>query len=323
MYTNLAMKILKILAIIFIFFIWNDQVERVQAFELASSEALCRESDPINGFGLSSLGSQLRSDSPPSYSVTNISRFYADNGPGKGLIGASDAKLSLADYAMLLLPDLETLPPTDLIIQEIRASGQKLLKFTNSIINNGPGILELKGEVDVADGNASISQQIYSIDDSIIEREVSDYVFHPVHDHWHFDNFARYELWTIASDWRLGTLVSLSDKVSFCLRDIERSESLDSTARAVFTRCGQESQGISPGWIDTYLYYYDGQSLDITDLPYGSYILRSIADPDDQLWEVDSTNNVSLLYIRIEGNNVEVIDNPLDLKAKDKFRRID
>jgi hypothetical protein len=318
-----VIKILKILPLLYLFLLWTNQVDRVKAVELGFPEAVCRKSDPINSFGLRSLGSQLRSEPLITSSETNISRFIANNGPGKGLIGSTDAKLSLADYALLLLPDLETLPPSDLIIRENQLSGQKLLRFTNSIINNGPGVLELKGEVDVADGNASISQQIYRIDGSIIEREVNDYVFHQVHDHWHFYNFARYELWTIASDWRVGTLVSLSDKVSFCLRDIARSESLNSSERAVFTRCGQESQGISPGWIDTYLYYYDGQTLDISGLPDGSYILRSIADPEDLLWEVDSTNNDVHLYIRIEGNKVEVIDNPLDLKAKDRFRRID
>lgn len=222
----------------------------------------------------------------------------------------------------LLLPDLQTLPPSNLIIRTNPSSGQKTLRFTNSIINLGPGPLELLGVSNPETRTTSVTQQIYSLDGTTVQRSVSEFIFHQGHDHWHFENFARYELWSLSSDWRPHTLVSLSDKVSFCLRDIERSHLPEGNARARFTRCGREMQGISPGWIDTYRYYYDGQYLDITTVPDGYYILRSVADPDNQLLDVDDSNNDAALYIEISGTHVHIIEDAKELEAIDKYRRL-
>jgi hypothetical protein len=309
-----VIKTITILQSIIVILLGGYQVDVVKALGKSNPEAGPGKTGPQTNLPFTYLNPEYWSQI--SISNTGTLNFYKnpeiDQGENNVGLGPSD----------LILPDLQTLPPTDLIIQENQLTSQKLLRFSNSIVNIGPGILELKGIVDLTTGNASISQQLYTADGSIYERTVSDYVFHPIHDHWHFYNSARYELWTISSDWGRDAVISMNDKVSFCLRDIKRSDGFDDTDRPVFTRCGQESQGISPGWIDTYLYYYDGQSLDITGLPDGIYVLRSIVDPEDQLWEVNSTNNDVHLYIRIEGNTVEELDNLLEFKAKDKLRRI-
>ncbi|MBE0411037.1 MAG: hypothetical protein IBX69_15055 [Anaerolineales bacterium] len=316
-------KIIKVFSISVIFFISGVQFLETKAAAAGFSETGLMLRNPSSYLASDTNMSSFRLYFPILDSITYSSNALSKNGETTEWKSSADRKLSLIDHSNLLLPDLQTLPPSDLIIQENRLTGQKLLRLTNSVINSGVGALELKGVVDLETGNASITQQIYTIDGSIIEREVNEYIFHPVHDHWHFNNFARYELWSISPDFRLEALISLSDKVSFCLRDIERSDLLEGTERAAFTRCGQESQGISPGWIDTYQYYLDGQTIDITDLPDGLYVLRSIADPGDQLWEVDSTNNDTAILIQIKGLTVEVVENIFEIEAKDKYRRID
>lgn len=54
-------------------------------------------------------------------------------------------------------------------------------------------------------------------------------------------------------------------------------------------------------------YYYEGQSIEINELKTGSYILRSIVDPINNLQEVNDENNAALLYIYIENNTVRII----------------
>lgn len=244
-------------------------------------------------------------------------------GPVSGWIGSSHTKSDPVDDLDLLLPDLQTMPPSDLIIQTNPSTGQKVLRLSNSVINKGPGALELRGVIDIKTGKAIVNQQIYARDGNIVDKAVDEFIFHPEHDHWHFNNFARYELWSLATDWSLDKLVSLSDKVTFCLRDIAQSNHPDRVERRAYTRCGQELQGISSGWIDIYHYYFDGQSVDITDIPNGVYILRSITDPDNQLWEIDDSNNQASIYIEIKCDDVHIIGDFSELNAIDKYRRLD
>ena len=104
--------------------------------------------------------------------------------------------------------------------------------------------------------------------------------------------------------------MALTDKVSYCLRDNARTDIPGAAPQAAYTNCNREVQGISPGWIDTYKFDTQGQVVDITGLPDGEYALRSTADPEDQLRELDEDNNAAAVYIEILGNQVSIIDNP-------------
>src|SRR5436305_265147 len=84
-----------------------------------------------------------------------------------------------------------------------------------------------------------------------------------------------------------GTVLSSSQKVSFCLTDYAQvNSSLEHSATATYIPCEQtDPQGISVGWADVYDWDLEGQSLDITGLPDGDYWLVSTADPDNLLNE--------------------------------------
>lgn len=209
-----------------------------------------------------------------------------------------------------LLPDLQTLPPSDLVIQMVAPGGQQLLRLTNSIVNSGPGVMELQGVADQLSGRTIVTQRIYAASGLVEERATGDFVFHPGHAHWHLENFARYEVWTLSAQGELEGVVALTDKVSYCLRDSTRADMPGAAPQPAYTNCNQEVQGISPGWIDTYKYDTQGQVVDITELPDGAYALRSIVDPEDQLRELDEDNNAATVYIEINGNQVSIIESP-------------
>jgi phosphohistidine phosphatase SixA len=209
----------------------------------------------------------------------------------------------------LLLPDLITLPPSQFGIRSYSVTGKKLLRFTNSIQNNGPGAMEFWGYSDPASEKTIVVQSIYTKDGSSPKNIVAgEFIFHPEHDHWHVEDFARYELWSLDSVGDLDTVVAVSAKVSYCLRDDARSELPDAPRQQTYMMCDQKRQGISAGWIDVYEYYLPGQNIDITDVPDGIYAVRSIVDPANQFRELSRSNNAAIVYVEIQGDRVGIVD---------------
>ena len=224
--------------------------------------------------------------------------------------------LSVAGYAPdvmaqqpgQLLPDLQTLPPTELSLLVTSASGKKILRLTNSIANLGPGPLELVGVSDPLDKITRVTQNIDLQNGGIEKRAAGVFIYHPTHHHWHFENFVRYELWSLEADNSLKSMVAVSDKVSYCLRDNSRAKTTPPEARMGYIVCDQELQGISPGWVDTYTFDRPGQFIDITGQPDGRYALRSIVDPENRILELNETNNAATIYIEISASQVRLAE---------------
>jgi len=208
-----------------------------------------------------------------------------------------------------LLPDLVTLPPSQFGIRTYSVTGKRLLRFTNSIQNNGPGAAEIWGYSDPVSEKTIVVQSIYTADGSPSKNVVAgEFIFHPEHDHWHVEEFARYELWSLDLGGALETIIAISEKVSYCLRDDARSELPDAPRQQTYMMCDQKKQGITIGWIDVYEYYLPGQNIDITDVPDGIYALRSIVDPGNQFRELNRGNNAATVYLEISGDRVSAVD---------------
>jgi phosphohistidine phosphatase SixA len=217
--------------------------------------------------------------------------------------------VGLGSDSNLLLPDLQTVPPSEFDIRIYSVTGKRLLRFTNSIQNNGPGVMELWGYSEPASGKTIVVQRIYNVDGSSFKNLVAgEFIFHPEHNHWHVEGFSRYELWSLDSSGALDTIVAVSDKVSYCLRDDARSNLSDAPKQQTYLMCDVIRQGIAIGWIDIYEYYLPGQSIDITDVPDGIYALRSIVDPGNQFRELNRSNNAVVVYIEIESDRVRNVD---------------
>ena len=77
---------------------------------------------------------------------------------------------------------------------------------------------------------------------------------------------------------------------------------------AVYSACSNQVQGISIGWGDEYGYQLDGQDIDVTELPDGTYALRIIIDPYNLLIETNDTDNESTVRLQLAGGTVTVLD---------------
>jgi hypothetical protein len=226
------------------------------------------------------------------------------------LMAGVGALTALAGFAVAeaqtgaaVYPDLKTVPPSSLRFATVNYQGstRKVLRFTNTVWNAGEGPLELHG---TPGGGSTVSQRIYDGGGGFSDQTVSnDFVFHSGHDHFHFEDFAEYELWTkadydrwVASGRSVGGAQRVGEKTTFCIMDTTHIESLPgSPSSPGYATCGSEVQGLSVGWGDTYSYNLPEQWIDLGSsyLSDGSYVLRSIADPRNKLYESPSRGDAS------------------------------
>ncbi|MGH2625350.1 MAG: lysyl oxidase family protein [Anaerolineales bacterium] len=212
-----------------------------------------------------------------------------------------------AELSGLSLPDLRTLSPSDLRIRHL-ASGRRLLRFSNTIINLGSAALEVFGEFNSGTRAIEVRQRLRISGATIVDRPIGRFIWHPSHGHWHIEEFALYQLWTITARGDLDELLSTSEKLSYCLIDtdpIDRQITGFVPSRT-YRGCGRMIQGLSVGWGDEYPSYLEGQSIDVTGLPDGVYALVSIANPSRVLLESRYTNNMAFVYLAIEGDGVRL-----------------
>ena len=210
------------------------------------------------------------------------------------------------------LPDIRTLPPHDLRLDDGDMRSSRELRLTNTVWNAGDGPLELRAE---NTGTTTVAyQRVYTHGASgtprlAYERDVGTFEFHPLHDHWHFQGFARYHLHAVSADGGVGRRLRESDKISFCMIPTSLIEKrIEHYGWGGNYRCGENAmQGLPVGWGDDYVWSLPGQSIDVTGLPAGHYWLVSTADVEQRLEETDESNNAAQVLIRLTKQGVKAI----------------
>ena len=202
------------------------------------------------------------------------------------------------------LPDLVPIPKY-LKDRRIETSGsQKLLRFSNGVGNYGAGALEVAGSRASTSDQMTATQRVYLTGGGFADMTIGTFIYDPAHGHWHFDDFAKYELLD-----GNGAVVASNEKAGFCLLDVERIKPPLAGApnQPAYSTCNQGNasalsigpQGISVGWTDIYRKYLENQYIDITVVPAGSYTLRVTADPLDKIDEANEGNNVTSVTVTI------------------------
>lgn len=209
-----------------------------------------------------------------------------------------------------LYPNLKTLAPRAMRLDRtdvsVNSSGvmHNVLRFSNTAWNAGPGKFDLRATINPSTNSGPAFQRVYDTAGGFVDHQVGSIYYHAAHNHYHFDNWGRYELWTksaydawVASGRTQGLAQWTSPKTTSCVLDEESVAAVQNTpalAQYQWTGCNLTSDntlsmGLSPGWGDTYDYYRFEQWIDLnqTTLSDGQYVLRSVADPNNVLWESD------------------------------------
>lgn len=222
------------------------------------------------------------------------------------------------------LPNLVALPPFDIHIGEAdRESpndvGPAAIRFATGAANRGDYALELIGRP--AGPSEARAQQCvaWAAPRACSQhKDVGTFAWHPDHGHYHFQEFALYELRRLRPDgrpiMRKRGLVATSGKISYCIIDYEREESrgpLYALPYPLYYSCaaGISAQGISPGWKDVYGESTIGQQIPLVGIPDGEYALIVIIDPAQRLSETEEDDNSALARIRLSdrGGSVDVL----------------
>ena len=194
------------------------------------------------------------------------------------LDGTPDLVVDAAKLASSWVISTEYLPATLCSVQEgdVPPGTRRLLRFTVTTPNVGDA------DVFIGDPRAHIDPNgdgDYADSDGLFN-------FAPCHHHFHFNNYATYELFPLNENGTLGPAVK-ARKRGFCMIDTTPYTSSTPAKEKVYYSCGTPesagNQGISTGWADTYVKQLAGQYFVLDDpnepVPAGRYVLRITVNP--------------------------------------------
>jgi hypothetical protein len=131
----------------------------------------------------------------------------------------------------------------------------------------------------------------------IHQHVASDLIYHPTHNHFHFQNFALYQLLQKDAKGIYRYTSRRGSKTSFCILDTAKVAAIGS-GTSLYTTCGNRWQGLSPGWGDVYMAGLPEQWIDLgTSCPAdGDYAILSTADSLNLLLETNDANNSATTF---------------------------
>lgn len=221
-------------------------------------------------------------------------------------LGQAGTQPSTQKPAKDTLPDLVSVPAWQIGTE--RDGRTDRLTFNAHEWNAGPAPLVVEGYRRGAGEVMDAYQFFYKDGKEVGSARTGTMKYHnaPEHNHWHFLDFASYEL--VKPD---GSLVTTSGKQSWCLAPTDpvdlsvpgaawRPEAigLDST-------CGDRSalwlrEVLPAGWGDTYS-QYQTQAFNLTKVPNGKYKIKITVNPNGTLHERTRSNNVSYRTVILRG----------------------
>jgi hypothetical protein len=215
----------------------------------------------------------------------------------------------MTDPPRSALPDLVPLPAWSISVSHPRNQTHDYLDFAATVWIGGHGPLDVQGFR--SDGSPVMpAWQYFWRHGHVIGRAragTMGFDSQNGHNHWHFEQFARYTLLNAATS----TAVT-SHKQGFCIAPSDAVDLLlphatwQPSELGLQGQCGSPTalwvdEQMPPGWGDTYIQEVAGQSFDITHVPNGTYYVQVTANPERVLHETTTRNNISLRKVILGG----------------------
>jgi hypothetical protein len=200
-------------------------------------------------------------------------------GIGQNLDGTPDLVVDAAKTAATWAVFEEQFVDGQCSVEEgnIPTGTHRSLRFNVLIDNHGTGDVNVGDPLAHMDPNGDGD---FSDQDGLFE-------FASCHAHFHFRNYATYDLLRVNADGSYGAPIQ-SRKRGFCMLDTTPAQNDAAAPEAPYYRnCGNltvhGNQGISRGWGDEYTKWLPGQLFLLTDpnepVPPGRYVIRITANP--------------------------------------------
>lgn len=223
-----------------------------------------------------------------------------------GLAGA----VPLADDD-LDLPTIIPLAPFNIQTGDADDESGPAMRFSFSTANVGDVPLDIVGAVGTDELTPAHQCVRWAAPRVCLERrEVGGIYWHEPHGHFHFSDYALYELRELDAERQPVTdadgLVATSEKISFCLIDSEPygdPHPLYPTPFYLSCLAGAGFMGLSPGWQDIYPPRRPGQQILLSDIPDGDYALLATLDPENLLFLAEA-ERTAFTRVAIRGDTV-------------------
>ena len=209
-------------------------------------------------------------------------------------------------------PDLRSLPAWGIQLEQ--GDGKAFVTFGATVWNGGTSPLLVDGfrqtGTDLMDAYQYFfdakGKEVGSVAAGTMEWDARD-----GHRHWHFTDFAQYNLLTADQKQTVR-----SGKEAFCLVNTDAVDYTIPNAKwrpsntDLSSSCGENTavavrEVLDVGNGDTYTQSLPGQSFEVTDLPNGTYYIEVKANPSNKLSELSTTNNTALRQIVLGGTPAE------------------
>jgi hypothetical protein len=241
--------------------------------------------------------------------IAPVSQAAAATGAASVLIPAVPASVTLPDMRV-------EVPASQISIGTNSVTGDRQLQYTHVTWDAGAGPFEIDPTYNSSTGTASFVQAIYNSPspgvwdfDHSVPLAVTG-VFKPPFDYrFPLTSFTLSKLNAAGS---AGSVVAASPKTDYCITADAFVGGVPNSPKTTFipqSNCTSPTKalGWSVGWGDEYDQTDDGQPIDLTGVPNGTYILEGMADPEHVLTESNPGNNIVDTKLQINGNAVTVL----------------
>lgn len=234
--------------------------------------------------------------------------FVAPANPGNGLFPPDDANPPL---------DVAGEHPLSCAADEMAEDGAvRCLRYSFGLGNAGDGNFDIRYSQDT-NATVPMTQCIQQSSGAPIARAAGTGVYHKTHGHWHYNDIIAHRLFRV-TDRIAGVMVpsGAGKKLGYSPADQGIVEwgaftqgLAGSSGGAGNCAPGTSNRlGMSRGWGDAYRYQRPGNYVEFGTNADGFFVVQTIADPGNDVLEVDETDNTSYAYIQVTGDSVNVIE---------------
>jgi hypothetical protein len=213
------------------------------------------------------------------------------------------------------LPNLRPRTPYDIRLEkpddDVENPHTRALRFTITTDNLSDYALEIRGIPRIPEeinSDRKTAEQCVAWVSKICSETapVGQLYYHSAHSHWHFDDYALYELRKVTPAGQpdfSSPAVAPGNKASFCLEDSDYPPNTDYPDLILnpprYGGCDSYIQGISPHYGDTYDWGLPGQQIIVDDVPDGTYALVVTVNPTGRIHEITTSDNVAWTLISL------------------------
>jgi hypothetical protein len=214
----------------------------------------------------------------------------------------------------------------------------RCLRFGFGLVNAGEGNFDMRwtgagfGVPDVPPSDHGPTFQcLQRADGPPVAREAGTFTFHPTHAHVHQDDIIYTELYKVTDPiegkmWAAGEGRKLGYfPADQAFADWHRFVQAPRATSGSAGNCVEGSNqriGMSVGWGDVYRWQRPGNYVDFGTNTDGLYVVRLTADPFDNILESNEKDNTGYTYVRVTGDQVEVLEYGRGLSPWDPNKQV-